>query len=312
MSFNLTEINRRCREDAAAFIAECDQDYARRLAQAADRIMENLDRSPVVLLSGPSGSGKTTTAMKICEVLEERGIRTHSVSMDDYFKTVSPETTPRTPSGAYDLESPLCLDMDLLNEHFSALAEGKRIYVPKYDFVHQARLMRMGRSLKLRKNEVAVFEGIHALNDAITQAHPEAFKLYISARSNIVDDNGKEVFKGTWIRLMRRTVRDYLFRGTQAQQTLKNWANVRRGEKLYISPFKDKADLQFDSAFAYEVPVLNNTVTDLFTSMPEDTPRYQELRSILPAFELFEDVSPDLLADDSLLREFIGGGKYQY
>ena len=312
MPFYLTEINKRCHDDPESFIAECDAIYRQRLEDAAERIMENMSRSPIVLLSGPSGSGKTTTAMKICEVLEDRGVRTHSVSMDDYFKTVSPETTPRTASGAYDLESPLCLDMDLLNEHFSLLSQGKKIYIPKYNFVHQARMMRMGRSLTLRKNEVAVFEGIHALNDAITQVHPEAFKLYISARSNVVDDDNKVVFKGTWMRLMRRTVRDYLFRGTGAQDTLKNWANVRRGEKLYISPFKDKADYQFDSAFAYEVPVLNNTATELFASMPEDTPRYQELRTILPAFELFEDVSPDLLADDSLLREFIGGGKYEY
>ena len=142
--------------------------------------------------------------------------------------------------------------------------------------------------------------------------HPEAFKLYISARSNILDDNGAVVFKGTWMRLMRRTVRDYLFRGTAAQETLAHWANIRRGEKLYISPFKDKANLQFDSSFAYEVPVLNNTATDLFNAMPADTPRYSELQSILPAFERFEDVSPDLLAKDSLLREFIGGGKYLY
>ena len=312
MAYYLTEINERCRADAPAFIADCDALYAQRLSMAADRIQENMARSPIVLLSGPSGSGKTTTAMKICEVLEERGITTHSVSLDDYFKTVSPETTPRTASGAYDLESPLCLDMELLNEHFTRLSRGEKIYVPKYDFVHHTRLMRMGRTLRLKENEVAVFEGIHALNDAITAVHPEAFKLYISARSNILDDGGRVVFKGTWMRLMRRTVRDYLFRGTQAQSTLSHWANVRRGEKLYISPFKDKADLQFDSSFAYEVPVLNNTATDLFTAMPEDTPRYQELRSILPAFELFEDVSPDLLADDSLLREFIGGGKYKY
>ena len=312
MAYYLTEINERCRADAAGYIAECDAVYAKRLENAADRIMENMSRSPIVLLSGPSGSGKTTTAMKICEVLEDRGVRTHSVSMDDYFKTVSPETTPRTASGAYDLESPLCLDMDLLNKHFSALSKGEKIYVPRYDFVHQARLMRYGRALRLKENEIVVFEGIHALNDSITDEHPEAFKLYISARSNILDDDGKVVFKGTWMRLMRRTVRDYLFRGTEAQQTLSHWANIRRGEKLYISPFKDKADLQFDSSFAYEVPVLNNTATELFAAMPEDTPRYQELRSILPAFELFEDVSPDLLADDSLLREFIGGGKYQY
>lgn len=157
-----------------------------------------------------------------------------------------------------------------------------------------------------------MFEGIHALNDSITLVHPEAFKLYISARSNILDDDGAVVFKGTWMRLMRRTVRDYLFRGTAAQETLAHWANIRRGEKLYISPFKDKANLQFDSSFAYEVPVLNNTATGLFNAMPSDTPRYSELQSILPAFERFEDVSPELLAKDSLLREFIGGGKYSY
>ena len=312
MAYSLTEINERCRTNPEEFIAECDRIYADRLELAADRIMENMHRSPIVLLSGPSGSGKTTTAMKICEVLEGRGIRTHGISLDTYFRTVSPETTPRTASSAYDLESPLCLDMDLLNEHFTILSRGGKVYLPKYDFVHQRRYNRYSSSLRLGDHEVAVFEGIHALNDAITGVHPEAFKLYISARSNVVDDDGKVVFKGTWMRLMRRTVRDYLFRGTAAQETLSHWANIRRGEKLYISPFKDKADLQFDSSFAYEVPVLNNTVSGLFAAMPEDTPRYQELKSILPAFERFVDVSPDLLAADSLMREFIGGGKYSY
>ncbi len=312
MAYLLREINERCLQDAPAFIAECDQIYADRLALAADRIMANMHRSPIVLLSGPSGSGKTTTAMKICEVLEERGVRTHSISLDNYFKDVTPEDTPRTPEGRYDLESPLCLDMELLNQHFTALSNGEKVYVPKFDFVHQRRFNRYSRALRLKDSEVAVFEGIHALNDAITDVHPEAFKLYISARSNVVDDDGKLVFKGTWMRLMRRTVRDYLFRGTQDQQTLAHWATLRRGEKLYISPFKDKADLQFDSSFAYEVPVLNNTATDLFIAMPEDTPRYSELQSILPAFERFVDIPPDLLAPESLLREFIGGGKYEY
>ena len=311
-SYNLSEINERCRRDPAEFIAECDALYASRLELAADRIVENIHRSPIVLLSGPSGSGKTTTAMKICEVLETRGIHTHKVSMDDYFKTVDPATTPRTPEGNYDLESPLCMDMDLLNEHFTLLSQGKSVDIPKYNFPRQERMMLPGRELRLGDKDVAVFEGIHALNDSITDVHPEAFKLYISARSNILDDDGKLVFKGTWMRLMRRTVRDYKFRGTGASQTLAHWANIRRGEKLYISPFKDKADLQFDSSFAYEVPVLNNTATELFTTMPENTPRYEELMSILPAFERFEDVSPDLLRPDSLLREFVGGGIYHY
>ena len=312
MAFSLSEINRRCREDAVGFIQECDEVYERKLELAAAQIRDNLKHSPIVLLSGPSGSGKTTTSMKVCEVLEKSGIRTHSISMDNYFKNVTPEDTPRTPEGKYDLESPLCLDMDLLNAHFTALSQGRVIEVPRFDFVHRARSEEPGEWRRLRKDEIAVFEGIHAFNDAITTVHPEAFKLYVSVRNNIVDDDNRVVFKGTWMRLMRRTVRDFRFRGTQAQSTLASWAVVRRGEKLYISPNSDKADLKFDSAFPYEVPVLNNIVTDLFNGMPEDTPRYSELRALLSAFTLFEDLSPDLLAPDSLIREFVGGGIYQY
>ena len=312
MAYYLKEINEKCRKDAPGFIAECDALYEKNLERAADMIQGNMSKSPIVLLSGPSGSGKTTTAKKICEVLEARGVVTHDVSLDNYFKTVDPAYYPRTEDGSLDFESPLCLDMDLLNQHFSALSAGERVYIPKYDFVHQRRDMRMERFLEIGKNEIVIFEGIHALNDAITTIHPEAFKLYISARSNVIDFDGKIVFKGTWMRLMRRTVRDYLFRGTDAAGTLSQWANVRRGEKLYISPFKENADLQFDSSFAYEVPVLNNIATELFESMPEDTPRYGELAAILPAFERFEDVSPDLLAPEALLREFIGGGIYKY
>ncbi len=312
MPYYLKEINERCRKDPKEFIAECDAFYDKKLHIAAERIQENLEKSPIVLLSGPSGSGKTTTAMKICEVLEQNGIKTHSISLDNYFKDVTPENTPRTESGDYDFESPLCLDMDLLNKHFTMLSEGEEVPIPKFDFIHKKRSIRLNSTLKLSGNEVVIFEGIHALNDDITSVHPEAFKLYISARSNIVDFDGREVFKGTWIRLMRRVVRDYLFRGTDAAGTLAQWGNIRTGEKLYISPFKNKADYQFDSSFPYEVPVLNNTATELFENMPKDTPRYEELQSIMPAFELFEDISPDLLAPDSMLREFIGGGKYKY
>ncbi|MBO4819095.1 MAG: nucleoside kinase [Firmicutes bacterium] len=312
MAYYLKEINERCRKDAEGFIAECDALFEKNLEHAADLIQANLSKSPIVLLSGPSGSGKTTTAKKICEVLKERGVVTHDISLDNYFRTVNPEDYPRTEDGSYDFESPLCLDMDLLNQHFSALSAGERVFIPKYDFVHKKRAMSRDRALSLGENEIAVFEGIHALNDAITQIHPEAFKLYISARSNVIDYDGKLVFKGTWMRLMRRTVRDYFFRGTDAADTLAQWDNIRRGEKLYISPFKDNADLQFDSSFAYEVPVMNNMATELFETMPEDTPRYDELARILPAFERFEDISPDLLAPEALIREFIGGGKYEY
>ena len=310
MAYYLTEINERCRSDAAAFIRDCDQIYQQRLEDAADRILASYVRSPIVLLSGPSGSGKTTTAKKITDILEQRGVRTHYVSMDDYFVTVSPETTPRMPDGSYDLESPLCLDMELLSDHFSRLSRGERVWIPKYEFSRQMRDMAAGRSLQLRDDEIVIFEGIHALNDMITAPHPEAFKLYISARSTVNDDDDNVIFKGTWMRLMRRVVRDHLFRGTDPAETLRRWDSVRRGEILYISPFKDKADLQLDSSFAYEVPVLNNTVNDLFNTLTPDTPRLEELQHIVPAYELFEDVSPELVAEDALLREFIGGGIY--
>ena len=310
MAYYLSEINERCRSDAAAFIRDCDQIYQQRLEDAADRILASYVRSPIVLLSGPSGSGKTTTAKKITDILEQRGVRTHYVSMDDYFLTVSPESTPRMPDGSYDLESPLCLDMELLSDHFSRLSRGERVWIPKYEFSRQMRDMAAGRSLQLRDDEIVIFEGIHALNDMITAPHPKAFKLYISARSTVNDDDGNVVFKGTWMRLMRRVVRDHLFRGTAPAETLRRWDSVRRGEILYISPFKDKADLQLDSSFAYEVPVLNNTVNDLFNTLTPDTPRLEELQHIVPAYELFEDVSPELVAEDALLREFIGGGIY--
>ena len=311
MAYNLNDINYRVVTDPKGFVEECDALYREKVSKAADKIIENMDRSPIVLLSGPSGSGKTTTAMKIAEELNKRGVGTYSVGMDDYFRTVDPATAPRTPEGELDLESPLCLDMELLNEHFTKLSKGERIYVPKYEFSRRMRILEPSKSIKLKKNEVVVFEGIHALNDSITDVHPEAFKLYISARSD-VEFEGKVVFKRTWFRLMRRMVRDSKFRGTDPAETLKMWANVRRGEKHYISPFKDKADLQFDTSFAYEPAVFNVQATDLFRAIPEGIERFEELREVLPALQLFGVIDEELVAPDALIREFLGGGIYEY
>lgn len=309
--YKLEEINFRTVSDPKGFCEECDAQYNAKVETAAKKISNNLKNSPIVLLSGPSGSGKTTTAMKISEALERRGIKTHYVSMDDYFNTVSPETTPRTPEGNYDLESPLCLDMELLNRHFSSLAKGEKIFIPKYEFPTQTRSVVPSKSLKLGKDEMVIFEGIHALNDMITEQHSEAFKLYISARSDITF-NDDVVFKRTWFRLVRRLVRDFNFRGSAADDTMSAWANVRRGEVLYISPFKDKANYQFDSSLACELAVFNRTATELFQTVPEGIERYDELRKVLPALQLFGEISDEFVANDSLLREFIGGGVYSY
>ena len=132
MAYQLQEINRRIKTDVTEFLEECDQAYAQRVSLAADRILSNLDKSPVVLLSGPSGSGKTTTAMKIAEELQRRGVNTHAVAMDNYFKSLNRKTAPRTPEGDIDYESPQCLDMELLDQHFAALSRGEEAYMYGY------------------------------------------------------------------------------------------------------------------------------------------------------------------------------------
>ena len=311
MAYQLQEINKRVHSDVKEFLEECDANYAQRVSLAADKILGNLERSPIVLLSGPSGSGKTTTAMKIAEELKRRGVNSHAVAMDNYFVTINRRTAPRTPEGEIDYESPKCMDMDLLDRHFTALSNGEEIIVPKFEFARQMRNDSLGTPLKLGKNEIAIFEGIHALNDDIAGRHPEATKLYISARSN-VNEGAVLRFKGTWMRLTRRAVRDYNFRGTGVAETMEMWANVRRGEKLYISPFKNRADIIFDSSLPYEVSVMRNYALPMLQAVPEENERHNELLELIHAFQFFEPIDPSLVARDSLIREFIGGGSYHY
>jgi uridine kinase len=310
LAYQLNEINQRIREDVKGFLEECDDEYGQKVGRAADYIIDNLDKSPVVLLSGPSGSGKTTTAQKVEEKLKRRGVNSHTISMDNYFKTLDHHTAPRTEEGEVDFESPEMLDQELLDRHFTALANGEEILIPKFDFAGQMRDTAV-TPLRLGKDEVAIFEGIHALNDTIAGRHPEATGMYISARSNVLE--GEELrFKGTWMRLTRRSVRDYNFRGTGVETTMAMWANVRRGEKLYISPFKYRAKIIFDSSLPYEVSVMKHYAKPLMEAVPAENERHKELLDLVDAFRWFEPIDPDLVAPDSLIREFIGGGTYHY
>ena len=314
MAYQLEEINRRLKEDPAEFVAECDGVYQKRLETAADRILERMKVSPIVLLSGPSGSGKTTTALKLEQELERRGVQTHTISMDNYFKTLNRRTAPRNAEGDIDYESPKLLDMDLLDETFTKLSRGEWVIVPKFEFARQMRNDSRGTPLKLDKNEIAIFEGIHALNDDISGRHPEATTLYISARSNILEGEMLR-FKGTWMRISRRAVRDYNFRGTDLVETLSMWYNVRRGEKAYISPFKGRANVIIDSSLRYEVPVFANYADPLRAAVervPADNERRAELESMVDAFHYFQPLDPALVPADSLIREFTGGGSYHY
>ena len=311
MSYQLSEINRMAACAPETFLAEADAAFQEKICAAADKIANNLRQSPIVLLSGPSGSGKTTSALKLDQELTRRGIRTHTISMDNYFKTLNPKTVPRTKDGSIDFESPLCMDMDLLNDHFAKLSRGETIIVPRFEFARQMRNDRLGEPLRLKKNEVAIFEGIHALNDECAGRNPDATCLYISARSNVLE--GEDLrFKGTWMRLTRRAVRDYNFRGTGVAETMDMWANVRRGEKLYISPFKHRANYIFDSSLPYEVSVMKNYAMPLLEAVPQENVRRKELLELIDGFQGFHPIDPELVPPASLIREFIGGGIYDY
>ena len=309
--YDLDNINKRAAGDPENFALECEAIFNRKVEEVAATITERIASSRVVFLSGPSGSGKTTTANKICDALEGIGVHAHSISMDKYYVAHDPATSPRTADGEIDFESPYCLDLDLLISHFCMLDRGEEVIIPHFNFKTQARDPSKEASLRLVRDEVVVFEGIHALNDILANRHPCAFKLYISARSDI-RKNSDIYFKRTWTRLLRRVVRDGQFRGTRAVETLKMWANVRVGEKEYISPFKYKADILFDSSMQYEVPIMKSFALDAFSSIPQGTGRIEELRGLLPKLKEFKEIDPKFVPPNSILREFIGGGIYKY
>ena len=310
MPYSLTRLNEAVRSDPGAFARECEAAFAKKVENAAGRIAEHRRESRVILLSGPSGSGKTTTALKIEERLRSMGIETHTISMDDYFKTMDPETAPRNRYGEIDFESPFFLDVDLLNRHFAMLDRGETIHVPKYEFARQMRSDIMCHPLRLGPDDLAIFEGIHALNDIIVGKNPHAFRLYIAARSNLVDDDGNIVFQHAWLRLCRRLVRDYQFRGCDAGFTLKLWDNVCRGEKLYISPYKENANLMFDSSLACEFSVLKPFIVPLLEKVPAG--KYPEADSILKAYERIEPLDEKYVPANSLIREVIAGSTFSY
>ena len=307
MAFTLNEINRRAAEDPAGFAAECDRDYFWKVDRTAEHILSNIHRSHIILLAGPSGSGKTTTAQNIEHYLDTHGVETHTISLDDYYTDVDPETTPRNAQGEYDFESPYLLDLALLREHFRALDAGEEILIPRYDFHTRRRDPEGGRPLRLKENELALFEGIHALNGEITGHGSGALacKVYVSTRSNVMQDK-RVIFKSTWTRILRRVIRDVKFRSTSAASTFYMWENLRLGEKRYIAPYRDSADVRFDSSLGYELNVLRAGAEGIFDDLPEGLPRRDEVLKLQKMLGLFEPMDPALLGERSLLHEFIG------
>ena len=301
MRIELSKINEAVRSDARGFIEECDALYDSRVAAAADAIKERLKQSRVILLAGPSSSGKTTTAGRVKRAMEKRGIFCHMISLDDYYRSKNEPGYPLTPEGEPDLETPLALQLELLNEHLSMLDKGEEIMVPHFDFRLQRRVEEDAWPLRLKENEAVIFEGIHGLNPLLTQHHPEATRLFVSTATSVYDGD-IEVFDRVWMRVLRRMVRDFNFRSADAEETLGLWRNVRLGEKHYISPYKNTAHIAIDTTHGYEVSAFRKTAEPMLLNLRENAqPRLT--KNILEGLESFEPLALDLLPASCLLKE---------
>lgn len=264
----------------------------------------------MVLIAGPSSSGKTTTCKRISVQLLTNGIKPVAISLDDYF--VDRAHTPRDASGDYDYESLYALNLPLLNQHLKALFDGEEIELPRYNFQTGSSEL-SGRKLRLHDDEVLVVEGIHALNPELTAQIPEEYKyrVYASALTTILLDDHNYI-PTTDNRLIRRIVRDYKYRGCSAQDTIRRWPSVRRGENKWIFPYQENADIMVNTAMLYELAVLKTQAEPLLEQVPENCDEYSEAYRLLKFLKIFKPLSYDELPPTSILREFLGGSSFRY
>lgn len=298
---SVEQINREIRFDPRGFVERCDARYGKELDQAAQRIAENWKSSPIILLSGPSASGKTGAARLLSRRLETMGLRTHSVSMADYLLNIDPETSPRNIRGEIDYESPFCMDLDLLNRHIAMLEQGQTVHVPYFDMAAHCRSLTQIRQLTLGKDELVIFEGLHALNDYIAGKNPKALKIFIHLGEDYCDDPVQLL--RPQLRFCRRIVRDTLLRGVDPDFTVQQWRNVRRGELLYSAPFAGNADLVLDSFLPYEMSALRPLAQPLLERLCANWG--DDAEAIVKNLRQFEPLERSYLSECSPVREFI-------
>ncbi len=303
MNYELETVLAQLSEDPAGAIAGWEAEYQKQVAAAAERIAANRKKSPVVLLAGPSGSSKTTTAARLREQLSVLGIQAHLISMDNYFLSREAPDFPKLSDGSPDLESPECLDIPLLEEHFSLLETGEDIYVPIYDFPTHRRLPDRSLRMDPSQGDVFLFEGIHALNERFH--HPDACRVYVSPEDGFSRE-GRPFCTPVLLRLMRRMVRDYQFRGATAQYSLGLWDNVVESEKRYIEPYRAGADCRITTTLAYELGVLRDYVLPLVRDLPETVPCRDQVQALREIFSQVPPLASGLVPEESILREFIG------
>ena len=276
----------------------------KQIAHIADMIQEG--EKKIVLIAGPSSSGKTTFSHRLSIQLRAHGLRPYPLALDNYFK--DREFTPKDENGNYDFECLEAMDLDLFRSDMAALLAGKEIEVPRFNFTIGKKEYK-GDKLKLNAGDVLVAEGIHALNPEMSKGLPDdsKFKIYISALTQLNIDMHNRI-PTTDARLVRRIVRDARTRGNDARGTIAMWQSVRRGEEKYIFPFQEEADVMFNSALIYELSVIKQYAEPLLFAVPHDCEEYYEAKRLLKFLDYFLGLEVTNVPQNSILREFVGGG----
>jgi uridine kinase len=280
----------------------------KKLADIAEEV-KNRRQCKFIMIAGPSSSGKTTTAHRLAIQLRAHGMIPHTISMDNYF--VDRQFTPRDKDGEYDYECLECIDLPLFNRQMSELLEGKKVGLPTFNFLEGKKEYR-GEFLQLGEHDILIIEGIHALNDKISENLPSEskFKIYLSALNQLCIDEHNRI-PTTDGRLIRRMIRDVRTRGEDARSTIARWPSVRRGEEKNIFPYQEEADVIFNSASIYELAVLKIFAEPLLYSVPVDCPEYLEAKRLLKFFGYFLGIDTSMIPMNSIVREFIGGSCFE-
>ncbi len=285
--------------------------HEKQIVRIADDICSQMDKKKFVMISGPSSSGKTTFSKRLSVQLMAAGVRPITISLDDYF--LPRDQTPHDETGDYDFESLYALDIPFFNEQLEALLEGKEVQLPTYDFTTGNRVFKPDHKVTLRDDNVIVMEGIHALNPALTpdvDAYAK-YNIYVSALTTISLDNHNWI-PTTDNRLIRRILRDYMYRGNSAQSTIARWPSVKRGEDKWIYPYQENADAMFNSALIFELAALKPLLTPILQEVPKSCVEYAEARRLLKFLGFFLPLPDSDIPGTSLLREFVGGSAFVY
>jgi uridine kinase len=274
------------------------------LARIANQVVDQLDRSRIILIAGPSSAGKTTTSRRLTVQLLALGISPFPLELDNYF--LDRDQTPLGEDGKPDFESIDALDLPLLAEHLSGLTRGAEVQLPRYNF--KTGLREDGELIRLKQGQPIILEGIHGMDPRLIPENlsGEAFRIYVSALTQLNLDRHNRV-STTDTRLIRRIVRDARERGYTAAQTIGRWEAVRRGEKRHIFPFQENANVMFNSALAYELAALKPFAEPLLRQVPHGTPEYIEAKRLLAFLEWFLPLDVNLVPGTSIVREFLGG-----